>query len=72
MIRACSRAATLWPLLACALLAASCSKGPQPGEVLDDARIARAYGVEVVRGAHDGVPFVLPWRPVRTSGGEAA
>src|SRR3954447_20404566 len=39
MIRACWRAAALWPLLACALLAA-CSKGPQPGEVLDEARLA--------------------------------
>lgn len=39
MIRACSRAAALWPLLACAVLVA-CSKGPQPGEVLDEARLA--------------------------------
>ena len=33
------RAAATLPLLACAVLAA-CSKGPQPGEVLDEARLA--------------------------------
>jgi iron complex transport system ATP-binding protein len=32
-----------------------------PIQVLTDAHLAQAYGVEVVRGAHDGVPFLLPW-----------
>src|ERR1700704_2031354 len=39
MIPGCWRAAALWPLLACAVLVA-CSKGQQPGEVLDEARLA--------------------------------
>lgn len=39
MTQRCWRAASLLPLLACAVLAA-CSKGPQPGEVLDEARLA--------------------------------
>jgi iron complex transport system ATP-binding protein len=34
-----------------------------PSEVLTDAHISRAYGVEVVRGERDGVPFLLPWAP---------
>jgi iron complex transport system ATP-binding protein len=38
------------------------AEGP-PREVLTDHHLARAYGVEVVRGEHDGVSFVLPWRP---------
>jgi len=46
-------------------------EGP-PAQVLTDAQIARAYGVEVVRGEYDGIPFVVPWKPVRTSEGEAA
>jgi len=33
------RAARWWPLIACVLLA-GCSKGPQPGEVQDEAKIA--------------------------------
>ena len=33
----------------------------QPSVVLCDEHIATAYGVEVVRGERDGVPFVLPW-----------
>ena len=45
--------------------------GP-PVQVLTDAHLARAYGVEVVRGERDGVPFLLPWAPSRTSGGEAS
>jgi iron complex transport system ATP-binding protein len=44
--------------------------GP-PVQVLTDAHLARAYGVEVVRGERDGVPFLLPWAPSRTPGGEA-
>jgi iron complex transport system ATP-binding protein len=34
-----------------------------PSEVLTDDHIRRAYGVEVVRGERDGVPFLLPWAP---------
>jgi iron complex transport system ATP-binding protein len=34
----------------------------QPGQVLTDENIARAYGVEMARGERDGVPFLLPWR----------
>lgn len=34
-----------------------------PGAVLTDAHIASAYGVAVVRGERDGIPYVLPWQP---------
>jgi iron complex transport system ATP-binding protein len=34
-----------------------------PAEVLTDVNIATAYGVEVVRGMRDGVPYLLPWQP---------
>ena len=34
-----------------------------PGAVLTDANIAAAFGVDVVRGEHDGAGFVLPWSP---------
>jgi iron complex transport system ATP-binding protein len=37
-------------------------EGP-PAEVLSDAHITTAYGVDVVRGERDGVPFLLPWTP---------
>ena len=30
-------------------------------QVLTDGHVADAYGVEVVRGQNDGVPFLLPW-----------
>jgi iron complex transport system ATP-binding protein len=43
-------------------------EGP-PARVLTDAHLARAYGVEVVRGEQDGVPFLLPWQPCRTPEG---
>jgi iron complex transport system ATP-binding protein len=36
------------------------AEGP-PDLVLSDAHVTAAYGVEVVRGEHDGVPFLLPW-----------
>jgi iron complex transport system ATP-binding protein len=52
-------------LLACGGILAEGS----PAQVLTDAHVARAYGVEVVRGERDGVPFVLPWMP--TSQGSA-
>ena len=32
-----------------------------PMQVLTDGHVANAYGVEVVRGERDGVPFLLPW-----------
>jgi iron complex transport system ATP-binding protein len=38
-----------------------------PASVLTDDHLARAYGVEVVRGERDGVAFVLPWKPSETS-----
>jgi len=34
-----------------------------PRAVLTDANIAAAFGVDVVRGEHDGAGFVLPWSP---------
>jgi iron complex transport system ATP-binding protein len=37
--------------------------GP-PCEVLTDARLAEAYGIEVVRGERAGVPFLVPWAAV--------
>ena len=37
-------------------------QGP-PSDVLTDDHIRRAYGVEVVRGERDGLPFLLPWAP---------
>src|SRR5712691_11319004 len=36
-----------------------------PARVLTDAHLARAYGVEVVRGERDGIAFLLPWKPSR-------
>jgi iron complex transport system ATP-binding protein len=42
-----------------------------PAQVLTDAHLARAYGVEVVRGERDGIPFLLPWKPSTTSEGGA-
>jgi iron complex transport system ATP-binding protein len=36
------------------------AEGP-PSTVLSDEHVATAYGVEVVRGERDGVPFLLPW-----------
>jgi iron complex transport system ATP-binding protein len=38
-----------------------------PARVLTDAHLARAYGVEVVRGERDGIPYLLPWKPSATS-----
>ena len=34
-----------------------------PAQVLTDAHLAQAYGVEVVRGERDGISFLLPWKP---------
>jgi iron complex transport system ATP-binding protein len=44
------------------------AEGP-PSMVLCDKHIATAYGVEVVRGERDGVPFVLPWTLCSNAGG---
>jgi iron complex transport system ATP-binding protein len=35
----------------------------KPSDVLTDSHIARAYGVDVVRGQKDDVPYLLPWSP---------
>lgn len=32
-----------------------------PADVLTDENLAAAFGVNVIRGERDGVPFVLPW-----------
>jgi iron complex transport system ATP-binding protein len=34
-----------------------------PDQVLTDDRLREAYGVEVIRGEREGVPYVLPWTP---------
>jgi iron complex transport system ATP-binding protein len=39
----------------------------KPGDVLTDDHIAAAYGVEVVRGQRDGIPWLLPWRPSKAA-----
>lgn len=40
-----------------------------PDAVLTDENIAAAFGVEVMRGERDGVPFVLPWAPSKAISG---
>jgi iron complex transport system ATP-binding protein len=42
-----------------------------PSTVLCDEHIATAFGVEVVRGERDGVPFVLPWTARSNGGGNS-
>lgn len=42
-----------------------------PDHVLTDANLIDAYGIKVVRGSHDGVPFVLPWAPSGPTGAPA-
>ena len=37
-----------------------------PSDVLTDAHIRTAYGVTVLRGEHEGVPYLLPWSPAST------
>jgi iron complex transport system ATP-binding protein len=39
----------------------------KPSDVLTDAHIAMAYGVDVVRGQKDGVPYLLAWLPTATN-----
>lgn len=43
-----------------------------PSEVLTDPHLDRAYGIEVLRGERQGVPFMLPWAPIKRSGEEAS
>lgn len=33
-----------------------------PEAVLDDTRLGNVFGIEALRGGHDGEPFLLPWR----------
>ncbi len=42
--------------------------GGRPSDVLTDAHIATAYGVDVVRGQKEGVPYLLAWSPTVASG----
>jgi len=41
----------------------------KPTNVLTDTHIATAYGVDVVRGQRDGVPYLLPWLPTAAARG---
>jgi iron complex transport system ATP-binding protein len=42
-----------------------------PAAVLTDVNVAAAFGVEVVRGEHEGAAFVLPWSPSEEVTGSA-
>lgn len=42
-----------------------------PGAVLTDANLTRAFGVDVVRGMHQGATYVLPWSPSEGTGERA-
>jgi iron complex transport system ATP-binding protein len=44
----------------------------EPNDALTDAHIATAYGVDVVRGRKDDVPYLLPWLPVVATGRPSA
>jgi iron complex transport system ATP-binding protein len=44
----------------------------EPNDVLTDAHIATAYGVDVVRGQKDDVPYLLPWLSVVATGRSSA
>ena len=39
------------------------ARGGRTRAVLTDANVAAAFGVDVVRGEHDGASYVLPWSP---------
>ena len=39
-----------------------------PEQVLSDGNLAQAFGIKAVRGAHAGVPFIVPWMPVGQQG----
>ncbi len=43
----------------------------RPADVLTDRNLAVAYGVEVVRGERDGVPYLVPWAASTKTGGTA-
>jgi iron complex transport system ATP-binding protein len=43
-----------------------------PEQVLTDQHIAAAYGVDVARGEHGGVPFLVPWAPSRKTEGKTS
>jgi hypothetical protein len=47
--------------------------GRRPASIrtLTDANLIDAYGIKVVRGSHDRVPFVLPWAPSGPTGAPA-
>lgn len=36
----------------------------RPSQVLSDDNVAQAFGVRVVRGMHEGVPIITPWKPL--------
>jgi iron complex transport system ATP-binding protein len=36
----------------------------RPADVLSDDNVATAFGVEVARGSHEGVPIITPWKPL--------
>jgi iron complex transport system ATP-binding protein len=40
----------------------------QPATVLDSGVVEQVYGIELLRGGHDGMPFALPWRRLRMEG----
>jgi iron complex transport system ATP-binding protein len=44
----------------------------EPNDALTDAHIATAYGVDVVRGHKNDVPYLLPWLPVVATGRPSA
>lgn len=35
--------------------------GP-PSDLLDSGIVEQVYGIDLIRGGHDGMPFALPWR----------
>ncbi len=41
-----------------------------PDEVLSDARLGRVFGIRAARGAHEGVPFILPWTSAKEGNGD--
>jgi iron complex transport system ATP-binding protein len=44
----------------------------EPNDVLTDAHIATAYGVDVVRGQKGDIPYLLPWLPIVATGRSSA
>ena len=37
----------------------------KPRDVLTDSHVAESYGVDVIRGECEGVPYLLPWAPTK-------